>query len=108
MVIKARQALDCGGAAAMMSSSDLLGKTDHKTILEAVRSCTGSDDLCLIKKLGNLVNTSSPGPVQLKSCQQLLTVLVGILRLVLKTLLELEVTATLVFVNSFPAEHYVI
>jgi len=63
MVIKARQALDCGGAAAMMSSSDYLGKTDHKTILEAVRSCTGSDDLCLIKKLGNLANTSSPGPV---------------------------------------------
>merc|ERR1719318_1696142 len=101
MVIKARQALDCGGAAAMMSSSYHQGKTDHKTILEAVRSCIESDeDLCLIKKLGNLANTSSPGAVQLKSYQQLLIVLVGILRPVSKTLLELEVTATRVYLKS--------
>merc|ERR1712034_87794 len=62
MVIKARQALDCGGAAGI-SSSDLLGNSDHKAIVEATRSCIGSDDLCLVKKLRNSVKTSSLGPV---------------------------------------------
>merc|ERR1719318_1417889 len=62
MVIKARQALDCGAAAAI-SSSDLLGNSGHEAIVEATRSCIGSEDLCLVKKLGNLVKTSSLGPV---------------------------------------------
>merc|ERR1712034_14484 len=62
MVIKSRQALDCGGAAGI-SSPDLLGNSDHEAIVEATRSCIGSDDLCLVKKLGNLVKTSSLGPV---------------------------------------------
>merc|ERR1711925_52250 len=61
MVIKARQALDCGAAAAI--SSDLLGNSGHEAIVEATRSCIGSDDLCLVKKLRNSVKTSSLGPV---------------------------------------------
>jgi len=60
-VIKARHALDCGSTAAI--SSGVLGSSDHEAILEATRSCIGSDDLCLIKKLGYHVNTSSLGPV---------------------------------------------
>merc|ERR1711908_117427 len=47
IVINARQDLDCGAAAAV-SSSDL------PAIVEATRSCIGSEDLCLIKKLGSL------------------------------------------------------
>merc|ERR1719470_609161 len=62
MVVQARQALDCGSAAAC-SPSDVLGNSGHEAIVEATRSCTGSDDLCLIKKLGHLVNTSSLGHV---------------------------------------------
>merc|ERR1712034_305532 len=63
MVIKARQALDCGSAAAI-SSSDLQGNSGHEAIIvEATRSCIGSDDLCLVKKLRNSVKTSSLGPV---------------------------------------------
>merc|ERR1711928_26482 len=50
MVIHARQALDCGSAAGL-SSSDPLVISDHKAIVEATRSCIGSEDLCLIKEL---------------------------------------------------------
>merc|ERR1719154_793847 len=53
MVINARQDLDCGAAAAV-SSSDLPANTDHQAIVEATKSCIGSEDLCLIKKLGDL------------------------------------------------------
>merc|ERR1711908_111351 len=53
MVLNARQALDCGAAAAV-SSTDLPANTDHQAIVEATRSCIGSEDLCLIKKLGSL------------------------------------------------------
>jgi len=61
MVIRARQALDCGCS----SSSDLVGHSDHKAIMEATRSCIGSEDdvLCLVKKLGSLVSTQSLGAV---------------------------------------------
>merc|ERR1719470_391707 len=62
MVIQARHALDCGSAAGV-SPSDGLGNSGHEAILEATRSCIGSDDLCLIKKLGDQVNASSLGPV---------------------------------------------
>merc|ERR1712055_156941 len=51
MVIHARQDLDCGAAAAVSSSSD---KATADAIVEATRSCIGSEDLCLIKKLGSL------------------------------------------------------
>jgi len=61
MIIQARQALDCGSASA--SSSDLLGNSGHEAILGAIRSCIGSDALCLIKKLGYQVNVSSLGAV---------------------------------------------
>merc|ERR1712116_15152 len=50
MVIHARQDLDCGAAAAI-SSSD---QATADAIVEATRSCIGSEDLCLIKKLGSL------------------------------------------------------
>jgi len=63
MVIQARQALDCGAAGAIFSSTDLLGNSGHEAIVEATRSCIGSDDLCLVKKLRNSVKTSSLGPV---------------------------------------------
>jgi len=79
MVIRARQILDCG-CSADISSSDLLGKiilslilgdlfvlgnSDHKAIVEATRSCIGSEDdvLCLVRKLGSLVKTHSLGVV---------------------------------------------
>merc|ERR1712055_198097 len=54
MVIHARQDLDCGAATALSASSDTLANTDHQAIVEATRSCIGSEDLCLIKKLGSL------------------------------------------------------
>merc|ERR1711928_109581 len=54
MVIHARQDLDCGAATAVSASSDTLANTDHQAIVEATRSCIGSEDLCLIKKLGSL------------------------------------------------------
>merc|ERR1712059_27307 len=63
MVIQARQALDCGAAAAMSSSTDGLGNSGREAIVEATRSCIGSDDLCLVKKLGHRVKASSLGPV---------------------------------------------
>merc|ERR1719452_161698 len=53
MVINARQDLDCGAAAAI-SSSDLPANTDRQAIVEATKSCIGSENLCLIKKLGSL------------------------------------------------------
>jgi hypothetical protein len=71
MVIRARMGLDCGAAA---EPSNLLGKiiclcfnlrdhfdlgnSDHKDVVEATRSCLGSDDeaRCLLTKLFNLVN----------------------------------------------------
>jgi len=42
-----------------------LGNSDHKAIVEATRSCIGSEDdvLCLVKKLGSLVSTQSLGAV---------------------------------------------
>merc|ERR1712055_409681 len=62
LVIQARQALDCGSAAGV-SSSDLLSNNDHKAVVESTRSCLGSDDLCLIKKLRSLVTIKSLGLV---------------------------------------------
>merc|ERR1719154_441277 len=62
MVINARQALDCGAAAAV-SSTDLPANTDHQAIVEATRSCIGPEDLCLINKLGSLKAKSSPSLV---------------------------------------------
>merc|ERR1719318_1522625 len=62
MVIQARHALDCGSAAGV-SPSYGLGNSGREAIVEATRSCLGSDDLCLIKKLGYHVNASSLGPV---------------------------------------------
>merc|ERR1711908_97798 len=53
MVINARQDLDCGAAAAV-SSTVLPVNTDRQAIVEATRSCIGSEDLCLINKLGSL------------------------------------------------------
>jgi len=63
MVIQARRALDCGSDPAISSSSHHLGNSGHEAILEATRSCIGSEDLCLVKKLGHHVNISSLGPV---------------------------------------------
>ena len=66
MVIHVRQDLDCGAAAAISTSSDqgknlvFLIIVDHfylataDAVVEATRSCIGSEDLCLIKKLGSL------------------------------------------------------
>merc|ERR1719470_680476 len=61
LVIQARHALDCGSAAGV--SPDGLGSSGHEAIVEAIRSCIGSDDLCLVKKLGHHVKASSLGPV---------------------------------------------
>jgi len=63
MVIQSRRALDCGSAHAISSPSDLLGNSGHEAILDAIRTCIGSDGLCLIKKLGYHVKASSLGHV---------------------------------------------
>eukprot|EP00091_Calanus_sinicus_P019315 TRINITY_DN479_c0_g1_i4.p1 TRINITY_DN479_c0_g1~~TRINITY_DN479_c0_g1_i4.p1 ORF type:complete len:571 (+),score=145.01 TRINITY_DN479_c0_g1_i4:112-1824(+) len=52
MVVKARIAKDCRSKA---ESAPVAGDAGHKAIVDALRSCSGSEDeLCLVQKLGSL------------------------------------------------------